>query len=73
MVTANAVMSLQGFDRNTKWRLMLGIIKNTKQMQIAQTGTSGAISMTVEILPSHAFPTRLGRAVCQRDHTNKFN
>lgn len=54
-------------------RVNVGNNKNTKQMQIAQTGKSGATSMTVESLPSHAFPIRLGRAGCQRGHTNMFN
>lgn len=41
---------------------MVGMIKDAAKMQIDQTGKSGTISMTVECVPSHWFPARLGRA-----------
>lgn len=33
-VTANAIMNLEGFDWNTKWGLMLEIIKDTAKVQV---------------------------------------
>lgn len=72
-VTANEIMHLKGFDWNTKWGLMLEIIKDTAKVQVDQTGNSGAISMTVGCLPSYSFPAGVGRADFQRGHSNTFN
>lgn len=41
---------------------MLEIIKDSTKVQVDQTGNSGAISMTVECLPSHSFPAGVDRA-----------